>query len=96
MKRHSIVYYNGDGGFFRVYGRVHLFKGDYALVVDTGKYYRWLPIKDLVVLNDYKGYVDHKGHFVKMPTLRNMLRYRVGYGQERISVQNPEVVENIV
>lgn len=72
IRRNSIVLPKDGSRVF--YGRViRSLPNNEFLWLDSGLYFH-VSHRDDLVLSDYRGYRDHKGHFIRMISLRNLKR----------------------
>lgn len=72
LRHNDIVLAQRDGGW-KMFGRVwRRIDTEHVQVIDDGLYIRILKDSELTLRNDYKGFVNHEGRFVRMTTLRKL------------------------
>ncbi len=75
MRRNDIVRQNSDGYFF---GRViRVLDSEAVLWICSGLHIHVTPMSDLVVENDYRGYVDKRDYYPKTKWQNGMPKYEV-------------------
>lgn len=80
MRRNDIVACDDNGWVF--YGRINrVVDAEHAEVIDCGKFVRILHCSKFEIANDYKGYRTHKGHLVRMTTLRRLKQITSQYNK---------------
>jgi len=82
LRRNDVVLVRPDQ-MYSFYGRVvRMIDPDHAEVICCGKHCETYPLSDLKGDNAYKGYVDRRGVWNRMPTLRKLKQMAAFYNPE--------------
>jgi hypothetical protein len=82
MRRNDVVLV-GKPDMWNFYGRINRILDEaHAEVICCGKHVRRMPMTDLTVDNEYKGYAHEGERFRRMPTLRRLKQMAARYSPE--------------